>query len=144
MMAIRLHYINISNQQSEVLVTQSYPTVCDPMDYSPPGSSVHGILQARILECIAIPFSRGSFQPSDQTQVFYVSWIACRFFIFWATREGQEHDYLEVFFLQHSVWLYGSFLKIFVMLFLFVCLFVWLCCMDCRILVPWPGIEPGP
>ena len=36
------------------------PTLCDPMDYSPPSSSVHGILQARILECVAIPFSRGS------------------------------------------------------------------------------------
>ena len=42
-----------------VLVAQSCLTLCDPMDYSPPGSSVHGILQARILEWIAIPFSRG-------------------------------------------------------------------------------------
>ena len=44
----------------EVLVTQSCPTLCDPMDYSPPGSSVRGILQARILGLGAIPFSRGS------------------------------------------------------------------------------------
>ena len=43
-----------------VLVTQSYPTLCDPMDCSLRGSSVHGILQARILEWVAIPFSRGS------------------------------------------------------------------------------------
>ena len=42
-------------------------TLCDPMDCSPPGSSVHGILQARILECVATPFSRGSSQPRDQT-----------------------------------------------------------------------------
>ena len=42
-------------------VTQSCPTLCDPLDCSPPGSSVHGILQARILEWAAIPFSRGSF-----------------------------------------------------------------------------------
>ena len=42
------------------LIAQSCPTVCDPMDGSPPGSSVHGILQARILEWGAIPFSRGS------------------------------------------------------------------------------------
>ena len=43
-----------------MLVTQSCSTLCDPIDYSPPGSSVYGILQARILEWIAIPFSRGS------------------------------------------------------------------------------------
>ena len=52
-----------------VLVTQSRTTHCDPMDYSPPGSSTHGILQARILEWAAISFSRGSSQPRDQTQV---------------------------------------------------------------------------
>ena len=43
-----------------VLVIQSCPTLCDPMDCSPPGSSVHGIRQARILDWIGIPFSRGS------------------------------------------------------------------------------------
>ena len=47
----------------EVWVTQSCPTLCDPMDYSLPGSSVHGILQARILQWVAMPFSRGSSQP---------------------------------------------------------------------------------
>ena len=59
-----------------VLVAQSRPTICDPMDCSP-GSSVHGILQARILEWVAIPFSRASFQPRDRTRV---SHIAGRFF----------------------------------------------------------------
>ena len=49
----------------KVLVTQSCPTLCDPMDCSLPGSSVPGILQARILEWVAIPFSRGSSQPRD-------------------------------------------------------------------------------
>ena len=44
----------------ESLVTQSHLTLCDLMDCSPPGSSVHGILQARILECVAISFSKGS------------------------------------------------------------------------------------
>ena len=44
----------------KVLVAQSCPTLCDPMDCDPPGSSVHGILQARILEWLAVPFSRGS------------------------------------------------------------------------------------
>ena len=50
-----------------VLVAQSCLTLCDPMDCSQPGSPVHGILQARILEWVAIPFSRGSFQPRDWT-----------------------------------------------------------------------------
>ena len=58
---------------------------CDPMDFSPPGSSVHEISQARILEWVAISFSRGSSQPRDQTQV---SCIAGRFFMNRATRAG--------------------------------------------------------
>ena len=53
----------------KVLVAQACPTLCDPMDCRPPGSSVYGILQARILEWVAIPFSRGSSQPRDRTQV---------------------------------------------------------------------------
>ena len=53
--------------------SQSCPTLCDPIDYSPPGSSVHGILQARILEWAAIPFSRGYSQPRDQTRISYNS-----------------------------------------------------------------------
>ena len=57
---------------SEVKGTQSCPTLCDSMDYT-----VHGILQARILEWVAFPFSRGSSQPRDRTQV---SDIAARFF----------------------------------------------------------------
>ena len=61
----------------EVLVTNLYQTLCDPMDCSPPGFSVHGILQARILEWVAIPFFRQSSQLIDQTQV---SCIASRFF----------------------------------------------------------------
>ena len=62
------------------LVTQLCPTLCDPMDCSPPGSSVHGILQARILEWVAISFSRGSSPPRDQTQVSCVSCIEGGFF----------------------------------------------------------------
>ena len=49
------------------------PTPCDSMDHSPPGSSVHGILQARFLEWIAMPSSRGSSRPRDPTQVSYIS-----------------------------------------------------------------------
>ena len=52
----------------KVKVTQSCPALCDPMDYT-----VQGILQARILEWVAIPFSRGSSQPKNQTQVFCVA-----------------------------------------------------------------------
>ena len=48
---------------------QSCPTLCDAMDYSPPGSSVHGFLQARILEWIALPSSRRSSQPKDRTHI---------------------------------------------------------------------------
>ena len=61
---------------------------CDPMDCSRLGSSVHGILQARILECVAIPFSRGSSWPRDQTCVSYVSWLAGGFFTTSATWEA--------------------------------------------------------
>ena len=61
----------------KVLVIQSCPALCDPMDCSLPGSFVHGILQARILEWVAIPFFRISSQPRDRAQVFC---FAGRFF----------------------------------------------------------------
>ena len=54
---------------------QSCLTLCDPMDCSPPGSSVHGILRTRILEWVAMPSSRGSSQPRDWTCIFYVPCI---------------------------------------------------------------------
>ena len=54
-----------------VLVAQSCLTLCDLMNCSPPGSSVHGILQARIQEWVAMPPSRGSSQPRDRTYVSY-------------------------------------------------------------------------
>ena len=61
-------------------VLQSCPTLCNAMDCSPPGSAVHGIFQARILEQVAISSSRGSSQPRDQTHICYISCIAGRFF----------------------------------------------------------------
>ena len=64
------------------LVAQPCLTLCDTMDCSPPGSFVHGILQARTLERVAILFSRGSSWPKDQT---LVSCIASRFFAIWST-----------------------------------------------------------
>ena len=72
-----------------VLVTQSCLTLCNHMVSSPPGSSVHGILQTRILAWVAIPFSRGSFPPRDRTRV---SCLAGRFFTIWATREPDDHN----------------------------------------------------
>ena len=65
-----------------VLVAQSCLTLCNPIGYSLPGSSIHGILQARILEWVVIPFSGGSSQPRTQTKV---SCIAGRFFTVLAT-----------------------------------------------------------
>ena len=50
---------------------RAYPTLANPMDFSPPSSSIHGISQARILEWVAISFSRGSSQPRDRT------WVSC-------------------------------------------------------------------
>ena len=67
-------------------VAQSCPTLCDPVDYT-----VHGILQTRILEWVAFPFSRGSSQPRDQAQV---SRIAGGFFTSWATREALYAEYI--------------------------------------------------
>ena len=58
-----------------VLIIQSCLTLCDPMDCSPPGSSVHGIFQATILEWVALPSSRGSSRPSNQASLSYVSCI---------------------------------------------------------------------
>ena len=55
--------------ESESEVTQSCLTLCNPVDCSLPGSSIHGILQARILEWVAISFSRGSSRPRDRTRV---------------------------------------------------------------------------
>ena len=56
-----------------VLAAQSCLILCDPTDYSLPGSSVHGILQARVLEWVAIPLVRGSSQPKDRTQVSHIA-----------------------------------------------------------------------
>jgi len=67
------------------LLTQSCMILCDPTDYSPPGSSVHGILQARILEWVAISFSRGYFWPKDRT---CISWIGRQILYHWTTWEA--------------------------------------------------------
>ena len=68
---------------------QSCLTLCDPMDCSSPGSSVHRIPQTRILEWVAITFSSGFAWPKDRT---WISYIADRFFTVWATREAPSHQ----------------------------------------------------
>ena len=75
-----------------------HEVICDPMDCNLSGSSVHGILQARILEWVAVPFSRGSSQPRDWTQF---SHITGRFFTIWATREALSS--------QKSAWISRNF-----------------------------------
>ena len=72
-----------------VKVTRSCPTLCHLMDCRLPGSSVHGILQARILEWVSIYSSRGTSQPRDRTQVSHIVGI---FFTIWATREAQKYS----------------------------------------------------
>ena len=74
---------------SEAKIAQSSLTLCDPMDHT-----VHWIFQARILEWVAVPFSRGSFQPRDRT---LVSHIADRFFIRWAIRGAHYYWILGYF-----------------------------------------------
>ena len=81
----RLYAVTLLESKSEV--AQSCPTLCEPMDCSPPCSSVHGVFQVRVLEWVAISFSRGSSRPRDGTQV---SHIADGFFIIWATKEDQN------------------------------------------------------
>ena len=67
-------------------------TLCDPTDCSPPGSSDHGILQARILKWVAMPSSRGSSQPRDKTILSYISCMKRRFFTTNTTWETQYID----------------------------------------------------
>ena len=83
--------------KKESEVAQSCPTLCDPIDCSLPGSSVHGIFQAIVLEWIAISFSRGSSQPRARTRVFH---IVDRHFTVWATR-----CYLDRFLKLINFWL---------------------------------------
>ena len=114
-----------------VLVAQSCPTVCDPMDCSPPASSVHGIFQGRILEWVTIPFSGGSSQPRDQT---WVSCIAGSFFTVWAMREASSYfSFVFINFYYLLIWLYQ----------VFVVAFEPLSC-GMQDLIPWSGIKVGP
>ena len=87
----------IKDYKVKVKVTQSCLTLCDPMDYT-----VQGILQARILEWVAVPVSRASSQPRDQT---LVSHNARGFFISWATREMQGLQKLSILYRNLYFWI---------------------------------------
>ena len=91
-----------------VLCASSRPTSCDSMNCSPPGSSVHGILQARILEWVAMPSSRGSSQPRDRTQV---SHFVGGFFTVWATREAWITAWVKIIGNNTSQW-EGNYLRL--------------------------------
>ena len=80
-------YIGYEYGEVEVLIAQSCLTLCNTMDCNPPGSSLHGTLQARILDWVAILFSRGTSWLRDQIQV---SCISGRFFKFHITEECQR------------------------------------------------------
>ena len=84
-------YLKVKVLVSELTI-QLCLTLCDPMDGSLPGSSVHGILQARILEWLAIPFSKGSSWPRGRTRVLC---IAGRFFTVWAKGKIKCSKYLR-------------------------------------------------
>ena len=73
---------------ASVLSPQSRPTLCNPTEYSPPGSSVNGIFQARILEQVAISYCRVSSWPGDQTHIFCISCIGRQILYHWAPWEA--------------------------------------------------------
>ena len=117
------------------------------MDCSLPVSSIHGILQARILEWIVIPFSRGSSWPRDWT------WISCTAGRLWSELPGKPPKIVrshlkcpsvstwtwdKIFF---ATWICRLLTILINQLFL---LFGGLCCAACKVWVPWPGIEPMP
>ena len=71
-------------------VSKLCPTLCDSMDRSPPGSSLYGILQARILEWVVISFSMGSSQPRDQISHSWICYISRQILYHWATWEAES------------------------------------------------------
>ena len=142
----------------KMLVTQLCLTLCDPIDCSPPGSCVLGILLARILEWVAICFSRGSFWPRDRIQV---SCLVGRFFTI-KLRKCFSNVLCTSLTFRYSNWfrMWSTPFHLFLRLFLFVCYGPCLkssfnmlqhrfCFMPwffghkaCRVLAPRPGIEP--
>ena len=113
---ISLGFALYFSDESESEGAQSFPTFCDPMDCSPSGfSSINGILQARMLEWVAIFFSRGSSWPRDQTQV---SHTAGRLFTIRATKESQRSVQMPWTYFLICAWgLWMKFAKIVTQLF---------------------------
>ena len=98
---------------------QLCPTLCDPTDGSPPGSSIHGTLQAKVLEWGAMLSARGSAQPRNWTQVSHID----RFITIWATREAHAKDRVPLENVSDSMLLmFGSFSRL-----LFSFLWPWFC-----------------
>ena len=97
---------------------QSCPTICNPMDCSPPDSSIHGILQARILEWIAMPSSRESSQPRDGTWVFKSPAWVDGFFTASATWEAYIYIYIGAIYIYIYIYilLYITYTHIFILL----------------------------
>ena len=112
----------ITDKYMKVKVTQSCLTLCDPMDYT-----VHGILQARILEWVTIPFSRGSSQPRYRTQV---SHIAGGFITSWVTREAHWSIQLLPFCYSFSVFFFKGlftsslYICVCIALHIYVCVYI--------------------
>ena len=103
----------LTAEEAVCMHAQSCPTLCDPMDCGPPGSSVHGISQARLLEWVAMSFSRGSSRPRDWTNIFCGSCIGRQILYHWATWKPTEEDESErewncsvmsSSFLMHALW----------------------------------------
>ena len=115
-------------RKKESEVTQSCLTLCNPMNCSLTGFSIHGIFQARVLEWVAISFSRGSSRPRDWTQV---SHIVGRCFTIWATREALVIMYIILLL---YVCLYISYVCIFTYISVYGCLSVYVCMYLCNYL----------
>ena len=91
--------------EHECEVAQLCPTLCDPMDCSLPGSSVHGIFQAVVLEWIAISFSKESSQPRDQTQVSHI--VDRRFTVCDLSQKAEKQFRYSNIFFKGSVLAWG-------------------------------------
>ena len=92
-------FYKLSNVCVHAKSLRSCPTLCNHVDHCSPGSSVHGILQATILEWVIMPSSRGSFGPRDQTYISYIA-LAGRFFTSSATWEAPGSVYILFYLLK--------------------------------------------
>ena len=127
-------------------ITQSCPTLCSPMDWSLPGSTAHGISQARILEWVAISFFRGSSWPRDQTHVSWIGrwilyhYVSYRFFRFISIKLRQllSIPSLLVTLVMNSYWIFPNAffasIDVIIWFFFFNLLIWWIILIDSQIL----------